>query len=159
MATGRPTVYSAETTIKLAREYLDSCFEYKNAYMVDEVNGKKKPKLSRILTLVRIPTLEGLAYHLKIHRDTLYEWDKLHKDFSDILEEVKQKQAEGLIQHGLDGRYNSTIAKVLLTKHGYREGHEHANPDGSNLFDAKAKEKSDNAVSEFLGAGDSSQGE
>ena len=32
------------------------------------------------------------------------------------------KQADRLLNNGLSGNYNPTIAKVMLTKHGYREG-------------------------------------
>lgn len=65
-----------------------------------------------------LPTVEQLAHTLGISRDSLYE----RKEFSDILERLKQVQAHLLINKGLIGDYNSTIAKLLLSsKHGYVE--------------------------------------
>ena len=68
-----------------------------------------------------LPTIEGLAMHLNIRRDTLYEWETQNKEFSDILEGVRQMQASKLIQNSLVNRYNPTISKMLLSKHGYVE--------------------------------------
>lgn len=73
---------------------------------------------------VNLPTIEGLALYLEISRSTLYLWQKEHKDFSDIIEVLQQKQAQVLINNGLSGNYNPTIAKVLLTKHGYTDKQE-----------------------------------
>lgn len=73
---------------------------------------------------VQLPTIEGLALFLEISRSTLYLWQKEHKAFSDIIEVLQQKQAQALINNGLSGNYNPTIAKVLLTKHGYTDKQE-----------------------------------
>jgi hypothetical protein len=105
---GAPTNYS-EDMLQKAQEYVASCVD-----MQSEVDTKKLK--------VKLPTKGGLAYHLGVHRDTLYEWAKIHPAFSDIMEQLGAKQEEALINNGLSGDYNPTIAKVLLTKHGYREG-------------------------------------
>lgn len=69
-----------------------------------------------------LPTIEGLALELNISRETLYQWEKENKDFSDILENLRQIQANKLIQKGLINEYNPTIAKMILSgKHGYVE--------------------------------------
>lgn len=72
-----------------------------------------------------LPTIERLALTLGVSRDSLYEWSgkktKLGKEFSDILEQLKASQADKLIQNGVVGRYNSTITKLMLSKHGYVE--------------------------------------
>ena len=99
---GRPTLYSDEK-LKKAWTYIASC--------KDNIKSKK----------VRLPKAEGLAIYLKVSRDTLYEWAKIHKEFSDILEGINQEQIERLIKKGLSGFYNSTIAKLVLAKHGYKE--------------------------------------
>ena len=89
----------------------------------------------------RLPTIEGLAVHLEINKTTMYEWKKpfvgdnsqitpeendenvkLHEKFSNLIDNMLNIQANELINKGLKSEYNSTIAKVLLTKHGYREG-------------------------------------
>jgi hypothetical protein len=99
----RPTIYNEEYITK-TREYLNSC--------VDDIANKK----------VKLPSIEGLASFIGINRDTIYDWCKTNKEFSDIIDNLREKQAEKLLDNGLAGTYNSTIAKVLLTKHGYREG-------------------------------------
>lgn len=101
MITGRPTLYT-EKLLEKAREYLDI----------------KRPTEDEV-----IPTIEGLALYLKLNRSTIYDWisqeDK--KEFSNIVEEVLIKQSKGLIFGGLTGKFNSSIAKVMMSKHGYRE--------------------------------------
>jgi len=109
----RPTDYSDEMLAK-AREYLSAC---KDGVEVEAGPGDK-PAFRRV---VKVPTKGGLARHLGISRDTLYKWSEAHDGFSDIMEEVGSEQEDRLINNGLAGTYNPTIAKVLLTKHGYRD--------------------------------------
>jgi hypothetical protein len=99
MATmGRPT--------KLTPEILEKAKAYVNGgYLVDEL----------------VPTVAGLSLNIDIRRSTVYEWAKENKDFSDIVEKVMASQEHGLIKGALGGDYNSTIAKLLLTKHGYSD--------------------------------------
>lgn len=120
---GRPTTYTDEMLTK-ANEYLNSCYD--NDKNVDEsleaqphggaLKREKKQEL-----IVRIPTRGGLARYLGVSRDTLYEWAKNHTEFSDIMEWLGSEQEDRLINNGLSGAYNPTIAKLLLSKHGYVE--------------------------------------
>lgn len=105
----RPTKYNKEM-LKKAEEYLVSC--------VDTYNPATKK------VEVNFPTGEGLALHLEVSRSTLYEWSDKHDEFSDILEAINQQQVKRLIEKGLSGDYNSTIAKLVLAKHGYSEKQE-----------------------------------
>jgi len=110
---GRPTKYNEETRNK-ALEYIDN-FDIDGAI---------------------IPTHEGMAEFLEVHRDTLYAWAKDEsKDFSDILGRCNSKQARMVINGSLKGDYNATIAKLLLGKHGYHDKQDNtlANPDGGPL--------------------------
>lgn len=73
-----------------------------------------------------LPTVEGLAIKLRINKDTVYDWAKqtspLALEFSVIVKELKDLQAEKLIQKSLAGHYNASIAKLILSgKHGYVE--------------------------------------
>ena len=98
MARGRPTSYNPSTVAKAVSTYV-------------------KLRQQKLL----LPTIEGLAVHLSVARDTLYEWAKQHEDFSDILEALMAAQADQLVNNGLVGVYNSTITKLMLTKHGYTD--------------------------------------
>lgn len=124
MPAGRPTSYS-ELMLQKTREYIDACNE--------EHEVRYRPVLSKdgkneilnepyIHYNPKIPTIEGLAYELKVNKTTIYEWENKVEEFSNVIDELRNKQASQLVNKGLSGQYNSTIAKVLLTKHGYREG-------------------------------------
>lgn len=113
MPAGRPLEYNDEILTQ-AQEYLLSC-EDKEI----EKGSEDRPTYS---IKVKLPTIEGLAVYLKVSRDTIYDWEKKYKEFSYILTQLRAEQADKLINNGLSGDYNPTIAKVLLTKHGYREG-------------------------------------
>lgn len=116
----RPTIINKEL-VETARVYLNE---------------------NRDFTSSMLPTIEGLALHLNISRDTIYDWGtktqipedatkeqiehaELCKEFSYIVEEIKTAQAQKLIQNSLQGRYNANIAKLILSgKHGYVEKQE-----------------------------------
>jgi hypothetical protein len=74
-----------------------------------------------------IPSRAGLSKHLKINRDTIYDWEKkakdsdVHQQFSDILKQLDADQEIKLLNSGLTGDFNSTITKLILTKHGYSD--------------------------------------
>lgn len=94
----RPSKYNDETVTK-ALAYLEGCYD-------------------------ELPTVEGLAVRLGVHKDTVYEW-ATHEDkreFSDTLNKIKMIQADQLLQKALKGEYNATIAKLMLSvNHGYKE--------------------------------------
>lgn len=100
MITGRPTKLTPEI-IEKAKAYVAGGYAENDAELV--------------------PTIAGLAIYIGITRVTVYEWAKENKDFSYILEEVMQRQERGLLKGSLAGDYNSTIAKLMLTKHGYSD--------------------------------------
>lgn len=105
MPAGRPTDFN--------EQILKDSWDYVKEFANDSGKGENLK--------VNLPTIEGLALFLEISRSTLYLWQKEHKEFSDIIEVLQQKQATVLINNALGGHYNSTIAKVLLTKHGYTD--------------------------------------
>jgi len=101
---GRPIEFS-DKTIEKANAYISSCFDTNK-------DG---------LLIVRLPSIEGLALYLDVHKDTLYDWEGKYKNFSDVIRKVRDLQAQRLMENGLAGTYNPTIAKLLLVKHGYRD--------------------------------------
>lgn len=107
MGAGRPTRLSKEM-IALAREYLEDT----------------RSMSSHTL----LPTVEGMALHLHVWKDSLYDWSAagekddataLQREFFHVFKELQQAQANKLIQNGLAGRYNATITSLMMSKHGY----------------------------------------
>ncbi len=119
----RPSEYTTEILEK-AKEYLALCQDSYQTIFID--GGKTKDGTpivtSKTIFKVKVPTIEGLASYVGIATSTVYEWEKKHDEFSEVIATLRQNQADRLISNGLSGDYNPTIAKVLLTKHGYREG-------------------------------------
>lgn len=72
-----------------------------------------------------VPTIEGLALYLGVHRDTLYAWldgdGRLNDQISDIVATLLTKQGLELVNNGLRGRFNAKITNMMLSKHGYIE--------------------------------------
>ena len=103
MAMGRPTLYSEEMVEK-ALEYL--------------VTYKEQGDV--------VPQIAGLAIHLKVSRDTVYDWAKQEDkaDFSYIVAEVLSAQERGLVNGGLNQDFNASMSKLMLAKHGYSEKQE-----------------------------------
>lgn len=99
MALGRPPKYEATKIAKGVGDYIELCKS--NSWL---------------------PSVEGLAVQLKVARSTVYKWAEEHEGFSDILEMLLSQQAAQLIQNGLVGTYNSTITKLMLTKHRGADG-------------------------------------
>lgn len=98
---GRPSEL-ADTLIK-AKEYLLGGYE-----SVGEV----------------IPSIAGLACFSSKNRDSIYQYAKESEEFSDILAQLKNLQESKLLNNGLNSTFNSTIAKLILTKHGYSDKQE-----------------------------------
>ena len=96
----RPTIYTQEVLEK-TKEYLINYGEQGDT----------------------VPSVAGLASYLRIAKSTIYLWagqdDK--QEFSDIVARVLSRQGKTLINKGLDGKFNASIAKVMLSKHGYKE--------------------------------------
>lgn len=103
---GRPSEFS-EDYIYRAHEYLEQC--------KDTFNDKGKIKVS-------LPTIEGFALFLGVSKVSLYEWEKGNKRFMNALSKIRDEQKKKLIDMGLSGDYNSTIAKLILSSnHGMKE--------------------------------------
>jgi len=97
---GRPTKYKVEyNTTEYLQGYFDHCEEEKE-----------------------LVSLCGLAVYIGVCEDTLQEWKKIHPEFSVSLNKIKQVSKNMLCNKGLNGTYNSTIAKLILSaNHGLRE--------------------------------------
>jgi len=68
-----------------------------------------------------IPSLTGLSLFLGVTRDTVMSWqrDPRKPEFTKLAREIKALQRNILLQQGLNGEFNSAIARLVLGKHGY----------------------------------------
>lgn len=72
-----------------------------------------------------LPSVEGLAEYLDISRETLYQWGKKHKAFSDTIKKIALKQKKQLMDDGMYGgkEVNAAMAIFLLkANHGMSDG-------------------------------------
>jgi len=98
--TGRPSKYNPAILTK-SIEYINTYADY----------GHK------------IPSIAGLAQLLDTTRERLHVWsnEEGKEEFRNILNSLAQAQEQALLSNGLDGTFNSTITKLVLSKHGYHD--------------------------------------
>lgn len=117
---GRPTKYKPEYCQKVddyLAENQDEEFQ-----VVKQTNPEKGYEMFDNKLKVRLPTVEGFAMYIGVPKRTLYEWRDAHKEFSHSLEKIVEEQRSRLLNMGLSGDYNSTIAKLILSSnHGMAE--------------------------------------
>ena len=90
----------------------------------DELLGKSLYYLEHFEILGdEIPSNVGLALYLEVHRDTVQVWGKEEgkDEFSYILDRIQAKQQQVLINKGLNNKFNSSICKLVLGKHGFHD--------------------------------------
>ncbi len=58
------------------------------------------------------PHLSAFARKIGVSRDTLYQWAKVHPEFSDAVTRAKEQRREIIIDNGLVGLYNPHFAKL-----------------------------------------------
>jgi len=81
-----------------------------------------------------VHSIVGMAIAMGVCEETLFAWEKDPEKTEIIryLKEVRNLQKTELLNRGLSGSYNPTIAKLMLTKHGYSDKVDttQAGPDG-----------------------------
>lgn len=157
MPAGRPPKYGDEM-LDRANEYIDACVDMDrdpDETMEPQAHGGSLMRRKNLK--VRLPSKGGLAAYLGVARDTLYDWASKYEDFSYVMERLGAIQEQRLIDNGLSGDYNPTIAKVLLTKHGYREGIDQTSDDKQIQGVIYLPKKNEDALEAAGEAGDSSR--
>lgn len=101
-----------DATLKKAREYLKG--GYKNDGGI-------------------IPSISGLSLYVNCSRSSLYNYADKSEEFKDTLDMIKAIQENELLNKGLTGEFNATIAKLMLSNHGYNDKQQldHKSSDGS----------------------------
>lgn len=105
---GRPTEYK--------KEYIKAV----DSYLAENIDSYEENRFN-----VNLPTIEGFAVFIGVNKSSLYEWAEKYPEFSNSLEKILHEQQKRLINSGLSGQYNSTIAKLILSSnHGMSEKNE-----------------------------------
>lgn len=120
---GALTTYKTEYAGKKLDEYLNYCEKGHEPTLI--------PTNASYLMLhnAKIPTQKGFAKFLKVSRKSFDTWAIAHTEFALVLDRIHDEQEEFLINNGLSGRYNATMAKLILgVNHGFVERKEtHSN--------------------------------
>lgn len=119
---GRPTKYTPELCQKVD-DYLKESIDKELSVLKETENPDGTKEIVEIKRYkVQLPTIEGFALFLGVNKDTLYEWKKKYTNFSDSLDNIINIQKKRLLDEGLAGNYNPTIAKLILSSnHGMAE--------------------------------------
>jgi len=122
---GAPTEYKEEFVQK-TYDYIKKCKDEINEF--HKTRGEKSDGYDRLIK-VKLPTKQGLASFLGVSTKSVERWStldddgkSLHPEFSLAISKLVQEQHDRLVENGLSGDYNPTIAKLLLSgNHGYKE--------------------------------------
>lgn len=149
---GQPTKYK-EIYIKQVDKYLKENQDSFPVYTsVKTVKGRKKNvRYQGDKIIVKLPTIGGFALFINVPERCVYDWREVHPNFSQSLEKIVKEQKKRLLNKGLSGDYNSTIAKLILSSnHGMVERKD-ITTGGEKVFSDEEREKGKNAVNDFLG--------
>jgi len=146
---GRPTEYK--------EEYIDKVDEYlklnvdEEVQVVKQANTEKGYEMYDNKLKVRLPTIEGFAKFIGVNKTSLYEWEKVNQEFSNALGKIRTEQQQRLINMGLSGDYNSTIAKLILSSnHGMSERTDITSKGEQLIPDQTTMDKTNKAIKEIL---------
>ena len=113
---------------KYKEEYIEEVDKYlkknkdRNVKILKQKNIEKGYLSYENQLKVKLPTIVGFAIYLGVSEKTLYNWANANSEFKAALSKIKNEQKQRLINSGLSGTYNSTIAKLILSSnHGMKE--------------------------------------
>lgn len=112
---GRPTKYDEKYCKQLIAMFdIDATREVYETYTYKDGTTKEVSRLEP----AELPTITDFAKKIGVNKDTLYEWAKKHKEFSDSLKKAKEMQENIWQKNSLMGLYNSTFA-IFMGKNCY----------------------------------------
>ena len=116
---GRPSKYDSKYCQAIVR------FFNKPAYREAEVvhTNRKGETWSHFEDKANPPPfVSAFSRKIKVNIDTIYEWAKVHPDFSEALRVATQLKEEHVVTCGFLGLSNPNITALMLkTHHGYRD--------------------------------------
>ncbi len=119
--------------------------------MSGEANSKYSPEMQKKAQYYlenyeklgrQVPSALSLCRYLEVAEKTLYEWVKKEENeaFRKTLGQIQAEQAQVLIDKGLNGDFNATIAKLMLANHGYHDKKDVNVRESHNGGDEEAEE-------------------
>lgn len=108
---GRPTLYDPKYC-----EEIITYFDIEPFEMVEREIIRKdgSVEIRQVREAASLPTLAGFAVKLKVCKDTLHEWTRQHKEFSDAVKKAKACQERILLENGMNGSYDKAVAIFAL---------------------------------------------
>lgn len=108
---GRPSAYDPK--------YCEMIIEY---FSKDPYKEKFKKITTRSGDVIEVPydaaadtpTLAGFACKIGHHRDTLHEWSKVHKEFSEAVKKAKDFQENFMVINGNKGLINPQFGILTM---------------------------------------------
>lgn len=138
---GRPTDYKPEYCDEI-REFFDRELTKTLKTVITGKNDYSREEEKEIAN--ELPTFERFAVNIGVNKDTLYEWEKVHPEFSDSMEECRQIQQDFLVQNGLKGLYQSNFAIFVAKNYtGMRDKTEIEHSGSISVKDILTKENED----------------
>jgi len=104
---GAPTKYDPKYCKKII-DYFDIEPHFETPVVTTYKDGTTKEEIKLIPS--DLPTLAGFAVKIGVHRDTLNQWAKDHKEFSAAIKRSKECQENLLVTNGLQGLYAQPFA-------------------------------------------------
>ena len=108
---GQPTKYRPEYCDLIIEHFtiMPQQTVYKRTYFPDGTVKSEDP----VLLPEQFPTFEKFADSIGVHKDTMYQWGKEYKEFSDSLARAKQLQEHIWLVNGMSNLYNSQFAQFF----------------------------------------------
>ena len=106
---GRPTKYTEDFHKQLIEYFARPLYEVK----YETVMSKMGPVEIPVEKPTEFPSIEGFCSDHFINKSTFHEWVKKYPEFSNAYGYAKMRQKKHLVEHGLQGNYNSAFAKFL----------------------------------------------
>lgn len=107
---GAPTKYDSKYCEAIIKFFSQECIKEIN----EVVEGKNWSKETVRYEPIFFPTFEEFAAkEIGVHVDTLHEWKKTHKEFSEAYSRAKDIQKGVLLRFATLGKFNSNFAQFL----------------------------------------------
>ena len=69
-----------------------------------------------------LPFVIDFAHRIGVNKDTIYQWVKINKGFSDSIKRLNEASELMLVKSGIKRKYDPTFARfILAANHGYVE--------------------------------------